>query len=169
MEPTLDTVESYEGLMQEPPGGENFGKLDGYSLHSAEWQASDLMMSRNFGITDEGHGGTKGNPNGAPLHPDMFVDESVLRQKVEEVLGFTYEEITSVYVDSPGSIPVVQRQLRDKIDARLLALSRSGANMTAVARILGWSISTNLAGKKNSRKMSRALDRAKRAEEQRAA
>lgn len=101
------------------------------------------------------------------LYPDEYVDEPLLRQMVEEELGYTYEEIASVYPDTPGSIPKPLRELRDKIDARLLALSRSDGNMTALARALGWPLTPNreTGDSANSRKMTRALARAKRAEQ----
>lgn len=132
---------------------EDGGRADGWGVVHASDNRDD-----NGGLTT--HRGV--------LHPDEYVDEAVLQSLVERELGYPYEQIRSAYPDTPGSIPVDLRQLRDKIDSRLLALSRSGGNMTALARALGWPLSPNRGGageSANSRKMSRALDRAKKAEE----
>lgn len=130
---------------------ENGGRADGWGVVSASDNKED-----NGGLTT--HRGI--------LHPDEYVNEPLLRQMVEAELGFTYEEVAAAYPDTPGSIPKELRQLRDKIDARLLALSRSGGNMTALARALGWPLSpgSSRTGGDNSRKMDRALARARRAE-----
>jgi hypothetical protein len=72
------------------------------------------------------------------LAPGEYVDPDVLRKAVEEELGYTYEQIRSVYRQGPLSPE--QRKLRGVIDARMLALRRSGANMTELGRALGFRV-----------------------------
>ena len=100
-------------------------------------------MAHSYGYQDAGMTAHRGT-----LHPDEYVDENVVRDAAEEVLGFTYEEISSVYKQGPKSPE--QRQLRAKIDARLLALSRSGG-LSKLAEILGL----------NEKTLDRALARAR--------
>jgi hypothetical protein len=83
------------------------------------------------------------------LHSDEHVDPDALRAEMEEALGFTYADVSAAYKN--GRPTAEQRQLRDKIDARLLALSRAGGNMALFARVFGVSEKT----------LDRALVRAK--------
>jgi hypothetical protein len=72
------------------------------------------------------------------LQGTEYVDADVLRKAVEEELGYTYEQIRSVYRQGPlGS---EKRRLRSVIDARMLALRRSGANMAELGRAIGFPI-----------------------------
>ncbi len=72
------------------------------------------------------------------LHPDEYVDHDVLRAAVEAELGFTHDEVHSVY--RQGRLSKEQGELRARIDARLLALSRAGANTTLLGRLLGFGV-----------------------------
>src|SRR6185312_14820895 len=72
------------------------------------------------------------------LQDNEFVDATVLRKAVEEELGYTYEQIRSVY--RQGRLTPEKRKLRGVIDARMLALRRSGANMTELGRAIGFPI-----------------------------
>jgi len=91
---------------------------------------------------------TKGNERGGGtfshrgiLQGDEHVDIDALHLTVERELGFTTEQVQSVYRSSIGRwMTDEQRELRGQIDARLLALSRAGGNMMALARIFGWHI-----------------------------
>jgi hypothetical protein len=74
------------------------------------------------------------------LHPDEYVDFFTLREQVEEALGFTYAEVSAAYSD--GRPTAEQRQQREKIDARMLALSRAGGNMAEFAKAVGISEKT---------------------------
>jgi hypothetical protein len=65
------------------------------------------------------------------LHPDEYVDSEALQGQVERELGFTYEQVRSVYRQGPLS--ATQRGLRARIDARLMAVG----NLTALGRIVG--------------------------------
>lgn len=149
------THEDFVALMEEPSGGHNHGRLDGNTLDTDEsvafgfrfnggWHVADIRSNKdeNGGLTS--HRGT--------LFADEYVDTDALRPMVEDALGFTYEQIDSVY--SVKKIPHALRQLRDDIDRRLLALSRSGGNMAEFARVVGL----------NQRTMERALARARTAE-----
>lgn len=87
------------------------------------------------------------------LHPDEYVDPKELRKLVERELGYTTREVHSVYVRPGGRLPDSKLDLREAIDARLLALQEAGGNMTALATVLGI----------GERTMDRALSRAREA------
>jgi len=117
-----------------PPWGAGVGIVD---------TSRGTGMSYSYGYQDAGMTAHRGT-----LHPDEYVDETLVRQAAEELLGFTYADITAVYRQGPKSSE--QRQLRARIDARLLALSVSGG-LPKLAEIL------NL----NEKTLDRALKRAK--------
>lgn len=92
-----------------------------------------------FGVVDTNAGGVL-QDSGLTAHRGVlqegeYVDAFVLRDAACELLGFTYDDISSVYRQGPLSPD--QRQLRARIDARLLSLSRSGGNMAKLADALG--------------------------------
>src|SRR5581483_4752339 len=101
--------------------------------------ASDMGMTSHRGV----------------LHPDEYVDEQQLRELVARALGFTFEQLEDAYRN--GRPTADRARIRAQIDARLLALSRSGGNLTALARALGWEIE----GNGTCRKIDRALERAR--------
>jgi hypothetical protein len=135
-------------LMQEPAGGHNHGRrastnpaVEGRNLPlgADEWQASEFLRSGGWTVArvkDPTAAGMAGH--GGILHPAEYVDPDALRVLVERELGFTYEQVRSVY--RQGRLSADQRELRGSIDARLLALSRAGGNMTALGRALGFYI-----------------------------
>jgi hypothetical protein len=97
------------------------------------------------------------------LHPEEYVDQEALRAMVEDELGFTYEQVRSVYRQGPLSAD--QRELRGQIDARLLVLSRAGGEMTLLAGALGWEVDkTARDGGPSCKRMRLALNRARAAE-----
>jgi hypothetical protein len=97
------------------------------------------------------------------LHPDEYVDRDALLGLVESELGFSLDDVRAVY--RQGRLSDDQRELRGRIDARLLALSRSGANMLELARIFGFSVNAgNGAGGDSCRTLERAIARARAAE-----
>lgn len=154
-----------EALMEEPPGGHNHGRVataDGLEpLDNA--QAQEFMREGGWSIVDTSRGSGGIDVLGAAdagmtshrgvLQGDEYIDVGRLKKLAEQALGFTYEEISSVYRQGPLSAR--QRELRDKIDSRLLALSRSGGNVAALGRVLGWS---------DPKTMERAVARAREAE-----
>ena len=159
--------QEYEDLMQEPPFGPNHGRSDGaVPLGQREQQAREMLGVEGFTVVGPDvpfeRGGVTGqragNPN--PFTSDLDVDEDVLRGVVEETLGFTVEEINAVYPKTAGGLTATQRALRANIDARLLAVSRSGGNMLLLARVLGWTINT-VNDKSTCSMMYRALRRAR--------
>lgn len=114
--------ENISEIMSEAPGGttphegipDGFGVVD--PVHNNEHQAG---MVAHRGV----------------LHPDEYVDSDVLLDAACEAVGFTYAEITAVY--RQGLKTPELRQLRERIDSRMLALRRSGGNMTQLADALG--------------------------------
>jgi hypothetical protein len=86
------------------------------------------------------------------LQPEEYVDFFDLRAAVEEALGYTYAEVSAAY--KVGRSTAEQRQLRERIDSRLLALSRSRGNLRILSEALGL----------NEKTIDRALVRAKAVE-----
>lgn len=164
------TDSDYQGLMEEPPGGVNHGRTkrsmhsgDDYNatgthltLDTTDALVRDLFWSDigGFNITGDGHGGTRGNPGGATIHPDEYVDADSLRDAVLKEFGFTSEELSRAYTQRVESVTVEDRELRAEMDARMLELRRQGAHMGHFAGALGISRST----------VDRAVKRAREAE-----
>lgn len=69
------------------------------------------------------------------LHPAEYVDQARLLPEVERRLGFTLAEIYEVFCQ--GRKSAGQRELRGRIEARLLEISRSGGNLSALGRVTG--------------------------------
>lgn len=164
--------EDLASIMEEPPGGENHGTVTssyvdedgGVRVTKTPLGPSLARLERGgYGVvTEKSHDGGL-VAHRSVLHPDEHVDTEALQGLVERALGFTYEDISSVYRQGPLSPD--QRQLRESIDARLLALSRSGGNMLALAKVLGWGVeASDDGGGPSSRTMERALARARDAE-----
>jgi len=130
--------EDLDGLMQERPDGikpsVDLSEIaDGFSIVATGNDESDAGMTAHRGVLADGE----------------FVDPEELQAAIEAELGYTYAEITAVYKAGPKS--ATQREFRTYVDARMLALSLSGANMTAVAASLDLSRAA----------VNRALDRAR--------
>lgn len=86
------------------------------------------------------------------LHADEYVNRARLLTAVQHRLGFTLAELHDVYCQ--GRKSQAQRELRARIDARLLELAHVGGNLSMLGRIVGVHPHT----------FSRALARAKAAE-----
>lgn len=119
--------------------------MDG-STHVQE----EEFAASGFSVIDRTGGGLVAHRG--VLHPDEYVDFFALREQVEEELGFTYAAIAAAYKD--GRPSAEQRQQREKIDARLLALSRAGGSLVSLAAAIGL----------NEKTIDRALVRAKKVE-----
>jgi hypothetical protein len=143
-------TEDIQEIMEQPPVEGNHGQSVGTyvdesgspqvarrdlagRLASVDQKGLDTGDSR-FGIVvgkDEGglvaHRGV--------LQEDEYVDPFLLRDAVEAELGFSYADVTAAY--RKGRPTAEQRQLREKVDARLLALSRAGGNMDQLSKALG--------------------------------
>lgn len=90
------------------------------------------------------------------LQGGEHVDADALRALVEAELGFTYDEVRAVYRQGP--LAPAQRELRNRIDARLLALSRAGGHMAALGQALGFPVKDD----GHCRVMENALMRARK-------
>jgi hypothetical protein len=158
--------------MEEPASGPNHGRQAPHGPDSAEgadtrwlplateeWQAAEFMRTNGWTMVHS-KDGTRAGINShvvnqhTVLHPDEHVDMEAVGAAIEDEFGFTFEQLHSVY-STGGRIPSTARELRDLMDARLLALSRSGANMDLFGRITGLNEST----------LDRALARARAKEE----
>jgi hypothetical protein len=126
----------------EDVGGGDF--LDGFGIVSTDRGVSSGTL---YGASDAGMVAHRGT-----LHPDEYVDPVLLALNVQDEFGVSPEEIALAY--ARGRPSAEQRQLREKIDARLLALSRAGGNMEQLAKALGL----------NEKTVDRALARAKSVE-----
>jgi hypothetical protein len=120
-------------------------------LHGGGWR---VVSARSGGGGDRGgitaHRGV--------LHPDEWVDRARLAEMVEAELGFTLDELRWVY--RRGRKSAAQRELRARVDARLLRVADSGGNMSLLAAALGLRVHAN----RSCPVMTRALRRARAAE-----
>jgi hypothetical protein len=124
-------------------------------LREGGWRA---VAVKNNGLNNGGMTAHRG-----VLHPDEYVDALALQKMVEAELGFTYEQVRSVYRQGPLSAD--QRELRGRIDARLLALSHAGGHMLELARAFGWTVKAGGPhGGPSCDTMERALVRARSCE-----
>lgn len=147
--------EDIRSLMEESPVGGNHGvTVDSYvdeggaaqvtrrdlsgRLARVDQKGLDTGDSRFGIVTSRDDGGLVAHRG--VLHPDEYVDYFALREQVEDDLGFTYADVSAAY--ATGRPTTEQRQLREKIDARLLALSRAGGNMETLAKALALSEKT---------------------------
>lgn len=157
-------MEDLQDIMGEAPGGDNHGiSLDSYvdevgaprvtrrdlsrRLSSLDQRGLERVGSRFGVVTGKEEGGLVAHRG--VLAPGEYVDPFVLRDAVEAELGYSYADVSAVYGN--GRPSAEQRQLREKIDARLLALSRAGGNMEQLAKALALSEKT----------IDRALSRAR--------
>lgn len=150
----MEPVEWRE-LMEEPAAGHGCGRtasadpnVEGrwVSLDTNDAQADAFMRRGGFAVVDTAYGSTLGSKYGARdagmtahrgvLSGDEYVDDAAVRAEVERVLGFTYDDVHAVY--RQGRLSAEQGELRARIDARLLALSRAGANMFQLGEVLGF-------------------------------
>ena len=144
-----------DSLMQEPPHGYNQGSAGGSEvddrrgrsvpLSTAAHQAQHEMFGDTSVADDHIPGFSLAGPaipfaddgmtaHRGTLHPDEYIDPDALQGAIEQALGFTYEDVSSAYMT--GRPTAETRQLRERIDSRLLALSRSGGNMALLARTM---------------------------------
>lgn len=145
-------------LMEEPAGGENHGRrvsdnpnVEGeyLPLETRRWQRAEFMRSSGWIVASperDHHGVGLGARSHAEnqytvLHPEEYVDETVLASLLEAEFGFTIEELHSVY-STGGRIPSERLDLRARLDARLFELSNGGANMDLFGRAAGLNGST---------------------------
>jgi len=137
------------GLMKAPDAG------SGEPSGTPEALRNPFMHVVSAGGTDGGglvaHRGV--------LQDNEYVDAKILRAAVEEELGYTYDQIRSVYRQGPLS--AAKREIRDVIVARMLALRRSGANMAELGRAIGLTISAD----GHCRTLDNAVSRARAVEQ----
>lgn len=90
------------------------------------------------------------------LQGHEHVDSDALQALVENELGFTLEQVRSVY--RQGRLSAESRELRGRIDARVLALSQAGGNVAALGRVLGFHVNASGA----CEALNNALERARK-------
>lgn len=139
--------------MQEPAGGGGHGRrlsdkpeVEGrhLPLAVAGWQGAEFMRASGWLVvhTETAHHASAAGARShaanqhTVLHPDEYVDDDLVVALVEDELGFTVEQIHSVYCTG-GRIPSARIALRDAIDARLLDVLRAGGNLAELGRRLG--------------------------------
>jgi hypothetical protein len=153
--------DDYQALMEEPPGGYNYGRKDGEDLSVEAAQYTELAQAGGYGVVhaDKGKDFNAGMvAHRGDVAKTDYLDPAKLKVLVEEGMGFTLDEIQLAY--SGRGRPTPERlELRARIDARLLNLQRKGGNMLALARVLGWPVNG-----RNCRAMEAALNRARAAE-----
>jgi hypothetical protein len=75
----------------------------------------------------------KGTAHRGVLHPDEYVDEMRVLIQAERHLGFTIADLWEVYAQ--GRKSAAQREVRARIDARLLEIADAGGNMELLAGV----------------------------------
>lgn len=160
-------------LIEEPPHGHNAGRrasdnpdADGarhLPLGTEDAQARDFMREGGWTIVTVKDGARAGiSAHRGAVHADEHVDENVVRAAVVARLGFTFDEVHAVY--RQGRLSDQQRELRGRIDARLLALSRVGVQVHQLGKVLGLRMRASATGGERCEAVSNALARAKQEE-----
>jgi hypothetical protein len=147
-----------ERLMQEPAGGHNHGRRRAPDTGAAiAWQplgdaqTGEFLREAGWTVAREKDPTASGmSAHRGVLQEDEYVDPTVVEALVEDALGFSFDQLHSVY-STGGRIPADRVELRGRIDARLLALAESGANMDLFGRVTRLNAST----------LDRALTRAR--------
>lgn len=136
--------EDIGSIMSEGPDGSTsrVDTFDGFTVVDSARGTQPLGGA--YGAADAGMTAHRG-----VLHGDEYVDFFDLRAKVEAEFGFTYAEVSAAY--RGGRPSAEMRQMREQIDARMLALSHAGGSMILLAEALGL----------NEKTIDRALARAK--------
>jgi len=109
------------------------------SLHDERRRARTPATARDFmqaadgwHVVGRGQGGTVAHRG--ITHPAEYVNLVALGREVRQRLGVTQADLDAVYCQ--GRKSAAQRELRDRIDARLLELAEAGGNMTVLAEAL---------------------------------
>jgi hypothetical protein len=128
------------------------------SLHDERRRARTPAVARDFmtstdgwHVIDHGKGGTVAHRG--VIHPAEYVDVPALGREVRRLLGVTRADLDTVYCQ--GRKSAAQRELRERIDARLLDVAEAGGNMTLLAQVLNLDTQT----------IGRALTRARQRKE----
>lgn len=117
--------EDIKSLMGEAPHGvAPEVPAEGFQIVDPSRITTDAGMTAHRGVLQDGE----------------YVDFFLLREAAEAELGFSYADVSAAY--KGGRPTAEQRQLRDRIDSRLLALSRSKGNLQQAAKLLGLNEST---------------------------
>lgn len=121
---------------------------------------TEFLREGGWTIVDANHDGRESGmvAHRGVLHPDEHVNHGRLMRLVENELGYTFDDVHAVY--RQGRLSNGQRELRGHIDAQLLALSRAGARMVMLGRVLGFALKAD----GHCRVMENALTRARAAE-----
>ncbi len=144
-------------VMEEPTHGSNDGRSrssnpeEGYGkrqLNPENWQGHEFLQEGGFGAIDTTAGTHTGRTYGyqdagmvvhrGTLHPEDYVHHNELIAGVESHFGFSFDEIRSVYTRAGGPLPSDLRELRSRMDARVLELHQlDHINMAEFARVMG--------------------------------
>lgn len=151
------------GIGRDSVGSRFHGHGPEYDTRADEDDAEEagFLVEGGWSIATLVEGGGRGHgltTHRGVLHPDEYVDEDDLRALVSEHLGFTIDEVRSVY--RQGRMSDEGRALRARIDARLLEIAESGGLMTELGRALGWTVKDD----GHCRTMENALARARAGE-----
>jgi len=99
-------------------------------------EARDFMRSTDgWRVVSPDHGDRCGMvAHRGVLHPGEYVDEWRVFLEVERRFGFDLADFAVAYCQ--GRKSAAQRELRDRIDQRLLGIADAGGNLELLARVL---------------------------------
>lgn len=145
-----DPIDRADGMAKEHNfhaefGWESDGTQFGYIV--AENNESNAGMVAHRGVLDE--------------REFDLLDWGKVREITLAKLGVSHDQFEFAYSDRAGKPSPAARAVRDHVDERLLAISEAGGNMAQLANILLWDVDPV----RGSRKMRRALERAREARE----
>lgn len=147
----LNSSHRWDGVKRWGHGPENDGPLRGgrhrsdYSQGTTEISSveRDFLAQDCWGVAWVGSEHFNGGlvAHRGVLQDGEYVDEKLLLRRTEVRFGYTADQVRSVFRQGPLSAD--QRELRNRIDARLLLLRNAGANMAMLGRVLGLEIKPN--------------------------
>jgi hypothetical protein len=135
---TLETRAELALIIEEPPGGENFGYrvtagVRRESLNYRDWIKSDFLAAEGWSTCTLSSGAPRGRPR--TIKPDWLTPAGIAA--VEQRIGFTCDEFHAVV--RKGRLSKEQRERREMMSARVTACVHAGAAVGPLADVLGCS------------------------------
>jgi hypothetical protein len=141
-QPVFEQRDELARILEEPPGGENFGYRGNgngtrESLNYHDWVRNERLAAGGWSIATNLHSGL---PRGRPktIRQEWCTPEAM--HAVEQRLGFARDEFRRVV--RKGRLAAEDRELRETIANKLEVCVRAGAAVSPLADVLGCSPQT---------------------------